>query len=60
MLLPSTKQADQVRLVTGGITNNERAMQGRLEVQLASGSWSTVCGDGFTNLAASVLCGQVI
>lgn len=45
--------------MSGGIATNERAMQGRLEVQLPSGAWSTVCDDGFTNLAASVVCRQV-
>ncbi|PRW61121.1 deleted in malignant brain tumors 1 -like [Chlorella sorokiniana] len=50
--------ATTVRLVNGG-ANSTRAMQGRLEIQLQNGTWSTVCDDDFTDVAATVVCRQV-
>ena len=43
---PLPPHAARVRLVSGGITNNTRAMQGRLEVQLWNGAWSTGASSG--------------
>ena len=57
--LVATMHAAWVRLVSGSIANNMRAMEGRLEVRMWNGSWSTVCDDGFTDAAASVVCRQV-
>lgn len=34
-------------------------MQGRLEVQGPNNTWSTVCDDGFSDVAASTVCRQV-
>lgn len=52
--------AASVRLVSGSITSlNSRLTQGRLEVLLANGAWSTVCDDGFTDQSATVVCRQV-
>ncbi len=50
-----------MRLVSEGIsTENSRVTQGRLEVYVpANNSWSTVCDDGFTDVAASIVCRQV-
>lgn len=48
-----------VRLVSGSTSTNARAMQGRLEVRRANGMWSSVCDDGFTDVAATVVCRQV-
>lgn len=48
--------AGVTRLVYGGVSNNSRALQGRLEVKLPDETWSSVCDDGFTDTAASVVC----
>ena len=47
-----------VRLVDGDIASNPRAAQGRLEVQLPNGKWSTVCDDDFSDASATVVCRQ--
>lgn len=55
---PSFPWPAAVRLVNGS-PRNTRAMQGRLEIQLQNGSWSTVCDDEFNDVAATVVCRQV-
>lgn len=56
---PSFPWPAAVRLVNGS-PRNTRAMQGRLEIQLQNGSWSTVCDDEFNDVAATVVCRQVV
>ena len=51
-------QTATVRLVDGDIASNPRAAQGRLEVQLPNGKWSTVCDDDFSDASATVVCRQ--
>lgn len=47
-----------IRLVSAGAPAGSRVMQGRLELQLANGTWSTVCDDSFSDASASVACRQ--
>lgn len=56
--LPPSPSAATIRLVNAGVPSGARVMQGRLEVKLATGAWSTVCDDGFSDAAASVACRQ--
>lgn len=57
---PSPHLAAGLRLVSNSLTTeNAIIMQGRLEVQGPNNTWSTVCDDGFSDVAASTVCRQV-
>jgi len=50
-----------LRLVSGSATTSgsTRLMQGRVEVRLWNGRWTSVCHDRFSDASASVVCRQV-
>lgn len=55
---PPSRCAATIRLVNAGVPSGSGVMQGRLEVQLPNGTWSTVCDDSFSDASASVACRQ--
>ncbi|PRW61301.1 deleted in malignant brain tumors 1 -like [Chlorella sorokiniana] len=52
--------APGLRLVSNSLTSdNSFVTRGRLEVRMPDKTWSTVCDDGFSDEAASVVCRQL-